>query len=237
MLDGTAGVLVAVSGGADSVVLLDLLSTLRSPNPRVHVAHLDHMLRGRESRRTPSSSAGWRIRWLGIHNRSIDVGAGRQSFAAEGSKRMARELDYGFLLEAAAEAGCDRVAVGHTSRPGGNPLDAARIVGGLARDYSLCARVSTVPRFLQGEGGRREGRSGTTVDRRRKCRRAEGRDGRQNAEGRRQKAKTVGQEAEGKGRRPTARFQRFPLFARYPRKYRIHSRDDEYLLPPSAFTF
>src|SRR5260370_795088 len=90
MLEGATGVLVAVSGGADSVVLLDVLARLtsggrgwrsgagenreavsvdersgpRSPTPiprlrsnplapaprrNIHVAHLDHMLRGRES--------------------------------------------------------------------------------------------------------------------------------------------------------------------------------------------
>src|SRR2546427_2406029 len=96
MLDGTSGVLIAVSGGADSVALLDMLVRLSlgdrerglevrekrggggggaeelattkaplplrtsapqpfsnpqpsSPIPRIHVAHLDHMLRGSES--------------------------------------------------------------------------------------------------------------------------------------------------------------------------------------------
>ncbi|HXG66780.1 MAG TPA: ATP-binding protein, partial [Blastocatellia bacterium] len=48
MLADARGVVVAVSGGADSVALLDMLARL-CPPAMLHVAHLNHMLRGRES--------------------------------------------------------------------------------------------------------------------------------------------------------------------------------------------
>jgi len=91
MLDDTAGVLAAVSGGADSVVLLDILSTLRTEKPRIHVAHLDHMLRGRESAedaefvRSLADSLG-----LASTIRSIDVGA----VAKAGSTAMTEVYQY-----------------------------------------------------------------------------------------------------------------------------------------------
>ena len=39
-------VVVAVSGGADSVALLDILVSLRDLNLNLVAAHLNHMLRG-----------------------------------------------------------------------------------------------------------------------------------------------------------------------------------------------
>ena len=141
MLSGTAGVLVAVSGGADSVVLLDILARLASggrswgggagenrhvrviersyprpaiPSPRIHVAHLDHMLRGRESADDAEFVRGLADR-LGLECtiRSADVRSIAEAHG-KGIEEMARELRYDFLLSAARQAGCDRIAVGHT---------------------------------------------------------------------------------------------------------------------------
>lgn len=51
LADGYA-VLVCVSGGADSVCLLDVLCQLRAVyNLKIYVAHVNHMLRGEESNR------------------------------------------------------------------------------------------------------------------------------------------------------------------------------------------
>src|SRR5438067_9001784 len=44
-----AGLVVAVSGGADSVALLRALAALRDAGGRLVVAHLNHGLRGAES--------------------------------------------------------------------------------------------------------------------------------------------------------------------------------------------
>ncbi len=65
----TAGdtLVVAVSGGPDSLCLLDILRTLRADlGITLHVAHLDHMLRGAESaaEASPSRRSTWE-RWLG----------------------------------------------------------------------------------------------------------------------------------------------------------------------------
>src|SRR6185503_9701799 len=51
MLEDSSGVVVAVSGGPDSVTLLDMLARLREMRAalKIHVAHLDHKLRGLES--------------------------------------------------------------------------------------------------------------------------------------------------------------------------------------------
>src|SRR5258706_451550 len=57
MLEGATGVVVAVSGGPDSLVLLDMLLSMKQRSSKdsalagikIHVAHIDHQLRGDES--------------------------------------------------------------------------------------------------------------------------------------------------------------------------------------------
>jgi tRNA(Ile)-lysidine synthase len=133
MLSGANGVLIAVSGGADSVALLDMLLRIArddtglgagvaeaqtaapaSCKPRLHVAHLDHMLRGRESAedaefvRALASELGLHITVNAFDVRAAAARTGR------GIEEVAREIRYNFLLAAATGAGCDRIAVGHT---------------------------------------------------------------------------------------------------------------------------
>src|SRR5215216_369710 len=47
MLRDARGVVVAVSGGPDSVALLDILASMHGP--RLRIAHVNHKLRGRDS--------------------------------------------------------------------------------------------------------------------------------------------------------------------------------------------
>lgn len=120
MLSGARGVVVAVSGGPDSVALLSMLVELapefsqKAPRDFIRVAHLDHMLRGQESAadaefvRELARSYG-----LDVIVRSADVAA-RARAARRGVEEVARQLRYSFFLEVAREAGCDRIAVGHT---------------------------------------------------------------------------------------------------------------------------
>ncbi|TDI13454.1 MAG: tRNA lysidine(34) synthetase TilS [Acidobacteria bacterium] len=106
-------VLVAVSGGPDSTALLHLLVSLaRSMSLELHVAHLDHSLRGpdsRQDRRFVESMA----RDLGlpctVHVR--DVPQGSRTGLSEG---RARELRYRFLGQLAQQLGAQRIATGHT---------------------------------------------------------------------------------------------------------------------------
>lgn len=108
-------VAVAVSGGADSVALLHLLAELA---PRwdlsLCVLHLDHGLRGEDSRRDAAyvrELAGG----LGLAARleQADV-AGEAHAAGENLEQAARRRRLAFFGRAMVELGLNRVALGHT---------------------------------------------------------------------------------------------------------------------------
>ena len=107
--------LVAVSGGPDSVCLLHLLGQLRNElRLNLHVAHLDHQLRGEES----EADARYVIELA----RRLDIPAtveARDVLSYRNKYRLsleeaAREVRYTFFSELAKTIGADRVAVGHT---------------------------------------------------------------------------------------------------------------------------
>jgi tRNA(Ile)-lysidine synthase len=107
--------LVAVSGGQDSVCLLHILNNLQSTlNIKLHVAHLDHQLRGQESTGDARYVAGLAKR-LGIpatiEQRNVRKYQKEYGVSLE---EAAREVRYDFLSEIAASIGANRVAVGHT---------------------------------------------------------------------------------------------------------------------------
>src|SRR6185369_8967735 len=85
--------IVAVSGGADSTALLDLLSNLPELSPRLVAAHLNHCLRGRESdadeefARNLAASYG-----IPFESRRVEIGelAARQGRNLEDTGRRAR---------------------------------------------------------------------------------------------------------------------------------------------------
>jgi tRNA(Ile)-lysidine synthase len=116
MLSPGDRVLVAVSGGPDSVCLLRVLQTLaKKLDLTLQVAHLDHMFRGKESADEAQFVADL-AKKLGIPATlaQIDVPAfcrERGLSAQEG----AREVRYGFLRRVADETGSSRIAVGHTA--------------------------------------------------------------------------------------------------------------------------
>ena len=109
MLAGGEAVLVAVSGGADSVALLAVLTAL-APAWRLtlQVLHVDHGLRADSGR-----DAG-HVRGLGarlgvpVHVERVQVGTG----SVEAAARAAR---YAALEAWADRLGADRIAVGHTA--------------------------------------------------------------------------------------------------------------------------
>jgi tRNA(Ile)-lysidine synthase len=109
-------VVVGVSGGADSVCLLHILAKCQKGlGIKLHVAHLNHQLRGVESEvdaKYVSNLAG--SLGVPIIIDSQDVAAYRieRNFSLE---EAARELRYAFLARVAGEVGANRIAIGHTS--------------------------------------------------------------------------------------------------------------------------
>ncbi len=109
-------VLIAVSGGPDSVCLLSVLHALtKDLDLELHVAHLDHMFRGKESADEALFVEGL-AKKLGIDAtiEAIDVPA----FCRErglSSQAGAREVRYGFLNRVAEKVGASRIATGHTA--------------------------------------------------------------------------------------------------------------------------
>lgn len=107
-------VVVAVSGGPDSVALAHLLLRLAPElSLRLHAAHLDHCLRGEESaadaRFVGELMASWRIP---LTAGAVDVPA-HLARAGGSAEEVARRLRYEFLDRVAAEVGAERIALGH----------------------------------------------------------------------------------------------------------------------------
>ncbi len=113
------GVLVAVSGGVDSTVLVHALWTLRGELAlRLAVGHVNHGLRGADSEADEAAVADLAKRLeLPFAARRVDPHAlrlGRASRARPTVQEAARSLRRAALLALADERGCERVATAHT---------------------------------------------------------------------------------------------------------------------------
>ncbi len=115
------GLVVAVSGGPDSVALLRLLLAVRPSCPRIVVAHLNHQLRGAESESDEAFVAQLCVQLatseqaeLTFRGARIDV-AGEARQAGENLEATARRLRYRFLAEVARAEGLRWVTTGHTA--------------------------------------------------------------------------------------------------------------------------
>lgn len=109
-------VLCAVSGGADSMCLLQILYSRREElNIEVMAAHFEHGIRGSESVRDAQFVAGY-CRENGIVCRvgSEDIPA-RAAENGLGLEECARIFRYEFLKAAANELGCDLIATAHNA--------------------------------------------------------------------------------------------------------------------------
>jgi len=109
-------VVIAVSGGPDSVCLLSVLHSLaKDLDLTLHVAHLDHMFRGKESADEALFVEGLAKKFnIAATIEKIDVPAfcrERGLFAQAG----AREVRYGFFASVAETVGAARIATGHTA--------------------------------------------------------------------------------------------------------------------------
>src|ERR1051326_827328 len=107
-------VLVAVSGGVDSMVLLDILDRLRdSQSWQITVAHLNHQLRGRSSdadERLVREIAKVRGLPIVVERREVRAVAREEKVSIEMAARKAR---HDFLAGAARERGIRSVALAH----------------------------------------------------------------------------------------------------------------------------
>jgi tRNA(Ile)-lysidine synthase len=107
-------VLVACSGGPDSVALVALLLKLRDEMPlEIRLAHFNHRLRegAGEDERFVRSLAGRWVLPLVVGSRRVKTYAAKKKLNIE---EAGRELRYGFLRRAAAESGATKIATGHT---------------------------------------------------------------------------------------------------------------------------
>jgi len=115
MVSPDENVIVAVSGGPDSISLLYLLHSMRDElGCALHIAHLDHMLRGAESRADAE--------YVKEHARRLDlpiimeVMDVRQMITSKESLESgARRIRYDFYERAMADTSSDKVAQGHTA--------------------------------------------------------------------------------------------------------------------------
>ncbi|UCC63999.1 MAG: tRNA lysidine(34) synthetase TilS [Anaerolineae bacterium] len=109
-------VVVGVSGGPDSLCLLHLLWRLAEDyGLTLHVAHLNHQIRGMEADAdaifVADLAANWRLPCT-VVARDVPGLARRQRLAVEEAARQAR---YTFLAEVAGEVGSCTIAVGHNA--------------------------------------------------------------------------------------------------------------------------
>jgi len=114
MVERGCRVVVAVSGGPDSMALLHILRQIKDDlEISLHVAHLNHMFRGEESEKDALFVAEMAERYnLPVTVKSIDVPAYRR--VSRLSKQVAaREARYDFFLETAGRVGATRIALAH----------------------------------------------------------------------------------------------------------------------------
>ncbi len=109
-------VLLAISGGADSVALLRAMASLKTEGPgKLHVAHFNHRLRGDESAADEQF-----VRQL-CDNLALECYVGEtpdgQTIAAggDGLEAAAREARYEFLTQTAQRLGARYVVTAHTA--------------------------------------------------------------------------------------------------------------------------
>ncbi len=115
-MSGQHCLLVAVSGGADSVCLLHILVKLGEElGIRLHIAHLNHQLRGAESEADAHYVTDLAHRLdipATIEQRDVKAYQAQQHISLE---EAAREVRYTFLSQVAKSIGTNRAAVGHTA--------------------------------------------------------------------------------------------------------------------------
>jgi tRNA(Ile)-lysidine synthase len=158
LTDTSAGIVVAVSGGADSVALvrsLDAARDRRAPLPLV-VAHLNHQLRGRDSDADEEFVVALHAQLSAAGRPNLILCRARRDIAAqaraEGAnlEALARRERYRWLADTARTLGMKYIATGHTAND-----QAETVLHRLLRGTGL--------RGLRGIAARRELEPGLTL--------------------------------------------------------------------------
>jgi tRNA(Ile)-lysidine synthase len=109
-------IMIGVSGGPDSICLLSILHLLKDElDVRLHIAHLNHELRGVESDADAAFVADFARKIeipATIERRDVKSYQEEKHLSLEAA---ARDVRYAFFEELAAKLGAAKVAVGHTS--------------------------------------------------------------------------------------------------------------------------
>jgi tRNA(Ile)-lysidine synthase len=113
LLPAGSTVLAAVSGGPDSMALLDLLARLREPlDLHLACATVDHGLRSgamREAALVEREASARSVPWM-----LLEGDAGSEASRGGGPEEAARRVRYALLDAHAGEIGARRIALGHT---------------------------------------------------------------------------------------------------------------------------
>jgi len=115
LLRPRARIVVAVSGGADSVALLHLLAQLRAAwDLTLHIAHLDHRLRAAsadDAEFVRALGTRWNISTT-VEAKDVAAACAREGWSLE---EGARRVRYAFLLDVARRCEADTIATAHTA--------------------------------------------------------------------------------------------------------------------------
>lgn len=119
LFDGAATVVVALSGGPDSVCLLDVLSLMRERGDfsgAIVAAHLNHSLRGAESEADESFVRGLCAReGITLEVEKVDVGELHRKMLGATLEEAARKIRYEFLRRVAGQHNATHIATGHNA--------------------------------------------------------------------------------------------------------------------------
>jgi len=116
LLSPSDRVLVAVSGGPDSVALLHILCDLRHElGLRLEVAHLQHGIRGQEAQDDARFVQQLAERFnLPFHLKEVSVPRLRSQAGKGNLEALGRRERYRFLAEVARQRNLDKIATAHT---------------------------------------------------------------------------------------------------------------------------
>jgi tRNA(Ile)-lysidine synthase len=148
MFRDARGVVVAVSGGPDSVALLDLLGQVLADaptRPQLHIAHLNHKLRGRESDEDAEfvRALAERLK-LPVTIASADIRA-ESAASRRGIEDVARGARYSLFRKVAVEHGYGHIATGHTMNDQAETFLMRLVRGAGLRGLAAMRPVSAVP--------------------------------------------------------------------------------------------